>query len=79
MHSELSEALEEFRNCQDIEEVANYSFIQGKPEGVPIELADVIIRVCEACELYGIDLDEAVKTKLEFNKNRPYRHGGKRM
>ena len=48
-----------------------------KPEGIPSELADVVIRIMDMCELYGIDLEETMRIKHEFNKTRPYKHGGK--
>lgn len=73
-HSELSEALEDFRidgNPQLIWLKA------GKPEGFPVELADVIIRIADMAELYGIDLEAAIKAKMEYNRTRTYRHGGK--
>lgn len=50
----------------------------GKPEGIPIELADVIIRVLDYCGYAGIDIDAAISQKHEYNKTRPYRHGGKK-
>jgi NTP pyrophosphatase (non-canonical NTP hydrolase) len=45
--------------------------------GIPSELADIIIRVMDIGGLYGIDIDKAVKEKLQYNESRPYRHGGK--
>ena len=79
-HSELSEALEEYR-------AGNYSIMyygecnykNSKPEGIPIELADCIIRILDYCGKAGIDIEEAVKIKHQYNKTRPYRHGGKRI
>jgi len=50
-----------------------------KPCGIPIELADVLIRAADFCGKYGIDLDTAVKLKLEYNKSRSHRHGGKAL
>ena len=50
----------------------------GKPEGIPIELADAIIRIFDYCGYAGIDIDAAITQKHEFNKTRPYRHGGKK-
>lgn len=71
VHSELSEALESHRS--------HLTFIgwkdNGKPEGVPSELADVVIRVMDMCETYGIDLESAVVEKMEYNESRPYKHG----
>lgn len=75
-HSELSEALEEYRNGSLPTEV--YTGNNGKPEGIPIELADVIIRVLDYCGYAGIDIDAAISQKHEYNKTRPYRHGGKK-
>jgi hypothetical protein len=49
----------------------------AKPEGEAIELADVILRIGDYFGRKGWDLEQAVKIKLEFNKTRPHRHGGK--
>ncbi len=72
IHSEVSEALEAHRDgCDGL-------WMQGeKPEGVPAELADVVIRVLDFCEHLGIDLEEAMMKKHEYNKTRSRRHGGK--
>ena len=74
-HSELSEALEEFRNGHKPDET--YLNANGKPEGAPTELADVMIRIMDMCGHYNIDLEKALYDKIEYNKTRPYRHGGK--
>lgn len=49
-----------------------------KPEGVAVELADCIIRILDYCGHAGIDIEEAIRIKHEYNKTRPYRHGGKK-
>lgn len=46
-----------------------------KPEGVPSEFADIIIRVLDACAAYGIDIDAAMREKMSYNRTRPYKHG----
>ena len=73
-HSEISEAWEEYRNGHPMNEVY---FNGDKPEGVPVELADCIIRILDTCEKYKIDIQEAIKIKMEYNESRPYKHGGK--
>lgn len=90
IHSEVSEALEEYRNGHGPNEVyykhghERRSVFQdeegnlGKPEGVPIELADVIIRILDYAGYTGMDIDSAVERKIAYNATRPHRHGGKR-
>lgn len=75
--SEASEAFEEIRNNKGVNET--YYSEGGKMEGVPSELADIVIRVMDFCEYYGIDLEKAIAEKHAFNKNRPYKHGGKKL
>ena len=77
MHSELSEAFEEFRNGYRPDEI--YFSDGRKPEGIPIELADCIIRIFDFCGKYDIDLEQAIKIKMEYNETRPHRHGGKQV
>lgn len=74
IHSEVSEVLEEYRNHKQPTETY---FLLDKPEGIPSELADIIIRVLDYCAYAGIDIDEAVRIKHEYNKTREYKHGGK--
>lgn len=87
-HSELSEALEEHRNGYDPTEIyyscghlkaLKPTVACTKPEGIPIELADCIIRILDYCGKENIDIEAALKIKHEYNKSRPYRHGGKAL
>lgn len=94
MHSELSEALEEYRDGRGFtedyyeckEDFCPYpnrpcpdECSHGKPCGIPIELADAVIRIFDTCGKYGIDLERAIEIKMAYNKTRPYKHGGKRI
>ena len=102
-HSELSEALEEHRNCRPMQYVV-CGFTENdpctkdcshpncthalngiciinangdKPEGIAVEMADCLIRILDWCGYEGIDIEAIVALKNEYNKTRPYRHGGK--
>lgn len=63
--SEAAEALEWFR--------------KGDKENFKEECADVIIRMLDMTTGLGIDIDEEIRKKLEKNKTRGYRHGGKKV
>ena len=64
IHSEVSEALEAYREWDD----ANFAE----------ECADIAIRLMDMCEYTGIDLWKAILEKHEINKGRSYRHDNKR-
>lgn len=76
-HAELSEAWEEYRKYGLTEN--RFMYVEnGKPEGIAVELADVLIRIADTCGRYGIDIEAAIRAKLDYNKTRSYRHGGKK-
>ncbi len=75
--SELGEALEYYRDGHEADEA--WYDDEGKPHGVPFEMADVVIRVADFCETRGIDLDRYIAEKSRFNEGRSARHGGKRL
>jgi hypothetical protein len=104
MHSELSEALEAWRNdtghnmravkyeypvtvASGIKSktvlyaprfvYADGTVELGKPVGVASELADTIIRILDTCATLDIPIAEALINKAEYNRSRPWRHGGK--
>lgn len=74
-HSELSEALEAYRN----KEPFFWMNEEGKPEGAGVELADCIIRILDYAGYVDIDMEGLILEKHEYNKTRPYRHGGKAL
>jgi NTP pyrophosphatase (non-canonical NTP hydrolase) len=63
IHSEVSEALEADR--------------KGWHDNFTEELADICIRVFDLCGSLNIDLEKAILEKMEYNKGRTYKHGGK--
>lgn len=67
IHSEVSEALEGHRK----------GLVEGQKGCLGEELADIVIRVFDMAEAYEIDMVKQVSEKHEYNKTRPYRHGGK--
>lgn len=72
IHSELSEAWEEARVGNP---VLYYNIGSDKPEGIGAELADVMILTANLCGHLGIDLDDIVRQKMDYNDKRPYKHG----
>lgn len=76
VHSEISEALEEYRNHKLSAGI--YMDHSTKPEGFGIELADAVIRIFDLAEYLQIDIQECIEIKMDYNKSRPLRHGGKR-
>ena len=73
-HSELSEALEAFRNDERM------VWLDGdKPEGIAVEMVDCIIRILDYLAHEEINVEDVLRLKHEYNKNRPYKHGGKKI
>jgi len=98
-HSELSEALEEYRNGKPLvygtcalrpQDCEHYKICDAvnlggdkfcgekcKPEGGAVELIDCVIRIFDYLGKIGVDTEKLMLAKHEYNKTRPYRHGGK--
>lgn len=85
-HSEISEAMEAFReykgNPYQAMQTIDYDYTKGergKPLGVAVELADVLIRIFDTAAHLGIPLVEGLEAKMAYNRTRPHRHGGKNL
>lgn len=48
-----------------------------KPEGVPSELADILVRLLDTASRYKINLAQEFLDKMRYNETRGYKHGGK--
>jgi len=69
IHAELSEALEGLRHGNPpSDHIPEYSAVEE-------ELADVIIRVMDYAEGKNYDIANAIVAKIQYNTNRPYKHG----
>lgn len=76
IHAEVSEALEHYREGNDGFPIQTiWTRDSQKPDGFAVELADIVIRIGDLCGALGIDLESAVKVKMEYNKSRPFKHG----
>ena len=75
--TEVAEAIEEVRDLRFTE--TYYSGADNKPEGLPSELADIIIRTVDIAAVLNINLEEALREKLAFNDRREYKHGGRAL
>ncbi len=76
LHEEVTEAFKAWRIYRDFE---IHKGENGKPEGVPIELADVLIGIFYNAELHGIDLLGALEVKGAFNRQRDYTAEGRQL
>lgn len=75
--TEAAEAMEDIRDGKPLDKMLHTVDLGGvqKPKGVPSEMADIIIRTLDACAAWGIDIDAAVREKVEYNATRPALHG----
>ena len=69
-HSELSEALEGYRESSQDKHLPHL-------RSQDVELADVLIRIFDYCGYHQIDIVQVLLEKMHFNQTRPWRHGSK--
>lgn len=77
LHSEVSEALEAYREG----DWGSIRAKDGKPEGIDSELVDVFIRLLSTWAQFldplGFDIEDSYELKMSYNRTRSHRHGGK--
>ncbi len=78
LHEEVSEAFRFFRKYKHTNLVIVHDG-DGKPEGVPAELADVVIGCYYIAEREGFDLDFAIEAKHRYNLTRSYEDEGRQL
>ena len=71
IHTELSECVEALRNGNQ------YSLRCPGFTEAEEELADAMIRIGDMAVFMDFDIAGAVESKMEYNKSREKRHGGK--
>lgn len=74
---ELGEACSDYRRNKPLDGIEYGA--DGKPGGVPVEIGDAIVRLCVIAAKYDMPLPRAIQEKMEFNKLRGHRFGGKKV
>lgn len=77
IHSELSEALEALRDCDEAQP-RGPSSEKINASNLEEELADAIIRIMDLGEILSLDIGRAIVLKMEYNRTRPRHHGRKK-
>lgn len=69
--SELSEGIEALRAGNPPDDKVPFY------DGFTVECADAVIRLFDLAGKFNMKLAEAIVAKIEYNKSRSYKHGGK--
>ena len=80
IHSEVSEAVEALRDAGSLEEAVKFKTQttkdgHQKPECMATELSDICIRTFDLAYALGLDLEELIEIKHQYNLTRPHKHG----
>lgn len=84
--SEVAEAQDEIRKGRPADETYYPTCAENaknpedgphKPEGVPSEIADVVIRCFDFAATEGFNLGQIIAEKIAYNNTRPFMHGKK--
>lgn len=87
-HTELSEALEAYRDWRledrtgrvvSAHREVGLDDVPVKPLGVGSEFADLLIRLVDMADVFGIDLEAEYRRKIAYNRTREYQHGGRTL
>jgi hypothetical protein len=72
IHAEIAEATEACRTDAQSKKIPGFT---GQEE----ELADAIIRIMTMAAAKKLNVAEAMKAKAAYNKDRPFKHGNKKV
>lgn len=73
LREEVDEAAEAWEQHGDLEYTTRDAEGKIKPEGFPVELADIVLLALDLWQGTGVDLSGALRRKLDYNKVRRYR------
>lgn len=70
---------EAFNTMRSIVDQATENLRIGNVDGMLGELGVLLAECQRMADFFGLDLSDAVRVKMDFNRSRPHRHGGKAL